>query len=148
MAVEVTIGAAIPPAAVIPFACLLPCIAVLPLLAPHFWGRNRNQAHVAAACAAAGRPDAVGARRGWRAPAAGQGPGYVSFIALIGTLFVVAGGIHARGSQSGTPLMNTALLACGAVAANLVGTAGASMLLAHPLLPQFGLVTVLFFRGG
>jgi Na+/H+ antiporter NhaD/arsenite permease-like protein len=135
MAVEASIGAEIPVAAVIPFASLLLGIAVLPLLAPHFWERNRNKALVAAACALP-----VAAWMTWAFGAAGvhqlleKGQEYLSFIALIGTLFIVTGGIHVRGSLSGTPLMNTALLAGGALLANLVGTTGASMLLIYPLL--------------
>jgi Na+/H+ antiporter NhaD/arsenite permease-like protein len=39
-----------------------------------------------------------------------------------------------RGSLSGTPLLNTALLGLGAVLANFIGTTGASVLLVRPLL--------------
>ena len=39
-----------------------------------------------------------------------------------------------RGSLSGTPLLNTALLGLGAVLANFIGTTGASVLLIRPLL--------------
>jgi Na+/H+ antiporter NhaD/arsenite permease-like protein len=39
-----------------------------------------------------------------------------------------------RGSLSGTPLLNTAILGIGAVLANLIGTTGASVLLIRPLL--------------
>jgi len=53
---------------------------------------------------------------------------------LLGSLFVIYGGIHVRGSLAGTPLTITALLGIGAVLANLVGTTGASMLLVRPLL--------------
>ena len=59
---------------------------------------------------------------------------YVSFIVLLGSLFVISGCIHVQGSLSGTPLVNTGMLAFGAVLANLVGTTGASVLLVRPLL--------------
>jgi Na+/H+ antiporter NhaD/arsenite permease-like protein len=59
---------------------------------------------------------------------------YISFIALIGSLFVVAGGIHLRVKGSATPWENLRLLAIGAVVANLVGTTGASMVLIRPWL--------------
>ena len=59
---------------------------------------------------------------------------YVSFIALIGSLFVVAGGIHLKVKGSATPWENLRLLAIGAVVANLVGTTGASMVLIRPWL--------------
>jgi Na+/H+ antiporter NhaD/arsenite permease-like protein len=57
---------------------------------------------------------------------------YVSFIALIGSLFIVAGGIHIRVRGESTPLRNTLFLACGAVLANFIGTTGASMLMIRP----------------
>ena len=57
---------------------------------------------------------------------------YVSFITLIGSLFVVAGGIHLKVKGGATPLANVAFLAIGAVAANFIGTTGASMVLIRP----------------
>jgi Na+/H+ antiporter NhaD/arsenite permease-like protein len=63
-----------------------------------------------------------------------KGKEYASFILLLGALFVITGGIRLRGSLSGTPLLNTALLAIGAVLANAIGTTGASVLLIRPLL--------------
>lgn len=57
---------------------------------------------------------------------------YISFIALIGSLFVVSGGIHIRVKGEATPLANVVFLAIGAVLANLLGTTGASMLLIRP----------------
>jgi Na+/H+ antiporter NhaD/arsenite permease-like protein len=59
---------------------------------------------------------------------------YISFISLIGSLFVVSGGIHVRIRGKSTPLGNVALLATGAVLANILGTTGASMLLIRPFL--------------
>src|SRR5206468_10155095 len=59
---------------------------------------------------------------------------YVSFIVLLGSLYVVAGGIVFRGDMAGTPLVNTAFLPAGAVLANLIGTTGASVLLIRPVL--------------
>ena len=53
---------------------------------------------------------------------------------LLGSLFVVCGGIFVEGSPPGTPLVNTAILALGAVLANVVGTTGASMVLIRPLI--------------
>ena len=57
---------------------------------------------------------------------------YFSFIALIGSLFVVAGGIHLKVKGGATPLENVVFLAVGAVVANLIGTTGASMVLIRP----------------
>jgi Na+/H+ antiporter NhaD/arsenite permease-like protein len=59
---------------------------------------------------------------------------YTGFIALIGSLFVIAGGIHVNMTGRSTPVVNTGLLALGAILANLIGTTGASMLLIRPFL--------------
>ena len=59
---------------------------------------------------------------------------YASFIILLGSLFVVSGGILLHGESAPKPSINTALLAIGAVIANLIGTTGASMLLIRPVL--------------
>jgi Na+/H+ antiporter NhaD/arsenite permease-like protein len=59
---------------------------------------------------------------------------YISFISLIGSLFIVSGGIHVRIRGKLTPMGNVALLATGAVIANILGTTGASMLLIRPYL--------------
>jgi Na+/H+ antiporter NhaD/arsenite permease-like protein len=57
---------------------------------------------------------------------------YVSFIVLIGALYVVSGGIHINVKGEATPHSNTLFLLIGALLANLLGTTGASMLLIRP----------------
>jgi Na+/H+ antiporter NhaD/arsenite permease-like protein len=57
---------------------------------------------------------------------------YVSFIALIGSLFVVSGGIHINVKGEATPHVNVIYLFIGAVVANILGTTGASMLMIRP----------------
>lgn len=59
---------------------------------------------------------------------------YASFIALTGSLYVVAGGIHISIRGRSTPTKNVLLLAAGGIVANLIGTTGASMLLIRPYL--------------
>ena len=59
---------------------------------------------------------------------------YVSFISLIGSLFVVAGGIHLNVSGKAAPWENIILLGSGALLSNVLGTTGASMLLIRPFL--------------
>ena len=59
---------------------------------------------------------------------------YIKFIALVGSLFVVTGGILIDVSGEGGPLLNTLLLGVGAVLANFFGTTGASALLIRPYL--------------
>jgi len=59
---------------------------------------------------------------------------YARFIALIGSLFVVSGGIHITVKGEATPLANVTFLLLGAILSNLLGTTGASMLLIRPWL--------------
>jgi Na+/H+ antiporter NhaD/arsenite permease-like protein len=59
---------------------------------------------------------------------------YLSFIVLLFTLYVVAGGILVTGNLRGTPLVNTAILAFGTAIASLVGTTGAAIILIRPLI--------------
>jgi Na+/H+ antiporter NhaD/arsenite permease-like protein len=59
---------------------------------------------------------------------------YFSFIVLIGSLFVVSGGLHIRIKGRSTPMANVVLVAIGAVVSNLIGTTGASMVLIRPYI--------------
>jgi len=129
------LGAQIPLWTLLPFAGMLLAIALLPLAVPHFWERDRNRASVAAAFALPVLlylPAAFGAE-GVHVLLE-KGAEYVSFIALLTSLYVISGGIHVRGSLSGTPLLNTVLIGLGALLASWVGTTGASVLLIRPLL--------------
>lgn len=123
-----------PAAAVLPFVIYLLLIAALPLVAGRFWDHNRNKLAVALA---AGLPVAiyliVAAPHGAEA-LADTAREYATFMSLLGALFVIAGGIFLRGALAGTPAVNTALLAAGALLANAIGTTGASALLIRPLL--------------
>jgi Na+/H+ antiporter NhaD/arsenite permease-like protein len=114
-----------------PFAALLGCIALLPLVAPHFWESNRNKGLVAALFAVPTAAYLAGSDPGALLHAATE---YVSFITLLGSLYVITGGIHVSGDLVATPRNNTLLLGAGAVLANLVGTTGASMVLIRVFL--------------
>ena len=59
---------------------------------------------------------------------------YISFIALLGSLFVAAGGILININRRSTPLVNVVLLLFGAVLSNIIGTTGASMVLIRPYI--------------
>ncbi len=59
---------------------------------------------------------------------------YVSLIVLIGSLYVVAGGMHIRLGGKSTPRSNLLFLAAGAVASNIFGTTGASMIMIRPYI--------------
>ena len=59
---------------------------------------------------------------------------YLSFIALLFALYVVAGGILVTGNFRGTPLTNIVLLVLGTLMASVVGTTGSAMILIRPLI--------------
>jgi Na+/H+ antiporter NhaD/arsenite permease-like protein len=59
---------------------------------------------------------------------------YLSFIALLASLFVASGGILIHVDKKSTPMLNVALLLFGAIIANIIGTTGASMLLIRPYI--------------
>ena len=119
----------------LPFAGLLLSIALLPLFAPLFWHHHFGK--VAAAWSLAFLlpfallfgPSAAGLTLAHAALAE-----YIPFIVLLTALFTVAGGIFIKGNLHGSPGLNTALLAIGAVLASFMGTTGASMLLIRPLI--------------
>src|SRR5512143_2789680 len=115
----------------LPFAGMLLAIAVLPLAAPRFWESNLRKLAVAAALALPVLALYLRARPEALVDVAGD---YVSFIVLLGGLFVISGGILLEGDLQATPRTNATFLAAGAVLASRVGTTGASMLLLPPLL--------------
>jgi Na+/H+ antiporter NhaD/arsenite permease-like protein len=130
-----SLGEQLPYWIVAPFVLLLAGIAIFPLLLPHWWEHNRNKAIVSVLLSA---PIVI-----YLLAAFGSDGGhallekvheYVAFIVLLTALYVIAGGIYVQGSLSGTPLVNTGLLAFGGLIASFVGTTGASMLLIRPLL--------------
>ncbi|MBF6630981.1 MAG: sodium:proton antiporter [Comamonas sp.] len=118
-----------------PFAGLLLSIALLPLLAANFWHHHFGK--VTAAWSLAFFVPLLlthGAGTAVASLVHAMLAEYVPFVILLTALYVVAGGIYIRGSLTGTPLLNTAILAIGAVLASLMGTTGASMLLIRPLI--------------
>ncbi|MCA9607767.1 MAG: sodium:proton antiporter, partial [Myxococcales bacterium] len=124
-------GETVPLWAVIPFAVMLLGIAVLPLVAHHWWESNRNRGIFTAIVAV---PMAIYLAVVFHEGLIHSGHEYVSFLALLGSLYVIAGGIHVSGDLKATPTTNAAILLIGAVLANLIGTTGASMLLIRVLL--------------
>jgi Na+/H+ antiporter NhaD/arsenite permease-like protein len=114
-----------------PFAGLLAAIAFLPLAAPPWWHSNRNKALVAAGFALPALALVLRHEPGALGHTALE---YAAFLCLLGALYVISGGIRLEGGFTGTPLSNAGLLALGGIAANFVGTTGASMLLIRPLL--------------
>ncbi len=115
----------------LPFVGLLLSIAILPLAAPHFWESNLRKLAV---CAVLAAPVLVLYLRAWPQALVHTAADYVSFIVLLGGLFVISGGILLEGDLEATPWTNAAFLGTGALLASFVGTTGASMLLIRPLL--------------
>lgn len=116
---------------IIPFIAMLLSIAVLPIATPKFWESNKNKAILSVIVSI---PVLILVSNSQPRLLMHSLQDYVSFIILLGALFVISGGIHIRGSWAGTPLVNTAYMAVGAVLANLIGTTGASMLLIRPFM--------------
>jgi len=125
----------ISPLLIIPFGLLLLLIATMPLSPAkikHFWEHNYHFIALGLAAFVAGFyllkiPEGSG-------HILGTIKEYFSFIALIGSLFVVAGGIHIKTSGEATPLQNVIFLLIGGLLANFVGTTGASMVLIRPFI--------------
>ncbi|MBU3664817.1 MAG: sodium:proton antiporter [Chthoniobacterales bacterium] len=114
---------------ILPFILMLLSIALMPFIHAHWWEHNYPKIAVALGSFTASYYLFV----------LGQGPRlaevaheYISFIALIGSLFVVAGGIHIAVRGEATPARNVIYLAIGAVLSNFIGTTGASMLMIRP----------------
>jgi Na+/H+ antiporter NhaD/arsenite permease-like protein len=117
------------PLMILPFGILLATIALAPLFFADWWGKHYPKvtfglgavtvAYYLFSLHAGGR-------------VVGTAHEYFSFIALIGSLFVVSGGIHFTIKGEATPRENVIFLLFGAVVANLLGTTGASMLLIRP----------------
>ena len=116
---------------VLPFAGLLLSIAVIPGLAPRFWLRQMGR--VAAAWSLALIP-VLGFSDWAHSTIHAVTASYLPFVAVIGGLYIAAGGILLRGGPGGRPWGNTAMLAIGAVLALGMGTAGAAMVVIQPLL--------------
>jgi Na+/H+ antiporter NhaD/arsenite permease-like protein len=117
----------------IPFGLMLASIATMPFINVHFW-----EHHFADFAFVLG-----GLMVGYYFAALGDygstmmahaGLEYFQFIALVGGLYIVSGGVLIDVRGRGRPLVNSALLGTGAVLANFIGTTGASMLLIRPFL--------------
>jgi Na+/H+ antiporter NhaD/arsenite permease-like protein len=113
----------------LPFILLLGSMALAPVLAPNWWLKHYAKVALGLGALVAGwylfalrDPHSL-----WEAAHE-----YLSFIALVGSLFVISGGIHLGIKGEATPLTNVVFLFIGAVLANVLGTTGAGMLLIRP----------------
>ena len=113
----------------LPFGLLLGAIALGPLISPAAWARHYARIALGLGAITVGYyvlglhdlPRVVRTTLD-----------YTGFIFLIGALYVVCGGIHLQTPGEATPAGNTLFLLTGALAANLLGTTGASMVLIRP----------------
>lgn len=117
------------PAIMLPFGILLLAIAFGPLIARYHWERHYHQLCIGLAGVVCSY-HALIIHQGVRVLHAVAD--YVSFMVVIGSFFVVSGGIHLRVKAPSGPTRNTLFLFFGAVLANLIGTIGASILLIRP----------------
>jgi Na+/H+ antiporter NhaD/arsenite permease-like protein len=141
----------IPVISTIPFVLMLLSIAIFPLFWNHFWEKNKNKLIVAMLLSL---PIIIFLLT------AGLGEklfetivfDYIPFIILLGSLYVITGGIFLSGDIEAKPVVNVTFLAIGAVIASIVGTTGAAMLLIRPVIQTnkertFKAHTILFFIG-
>ena len=124
-----------------PFAALLLGVAVMPFIARSFWHHRYPEVSLFLGAAVAAYMikafDRPGFENGMSFGSASMihaGIEYYAFIALVGGLFLVSGGILIDVRGKGGPWINTAMLFFGAILANFVGTTGASVLLIRPFM--------------
>ena len=135
----------------IPFAGILLSIALVPLIFPDFWHNHFGKVSLAwAAVTIIPLSLAFGLHNGIVALNEALVGDFIPFILFVGTLFVVAGGIHISGNFTGRPVGNLAFLITGAALANIMGTTGAAMLMIRPLLKatehrKYRMHTFIFF---
>jgi Na+/H+ antiporter NhaD/arsenite permease-like protein len=118
---------------VAPFVLLLASIALMPFINAHFWHLHYPDVALLLGGLTTGYYLLAYGRHGAH-DMLHAGVEYYSFIALVGGLFVVSGGILVDIRGYAGPFKNTVILAVGAVLANIVGTTGASMLLIRPFM--------------
>ncbi len=119
------------PFMIIPFVGLLLMIATGPLFYHHFWERHYPKIAIGLGIITASYylfvlNDVHSLNHTFAE--------YLSFIALLSSLYVASGGILIKVDRKATPAVNAAILLFGAVIANVIGTTGASMLLIRPFI--------------
>src|SRR4051812_36367859 len=117
------------PASILPFVLLLLSIAFAPVVMRHHWERHYRTLCVSLPLITAAYYIAVLHAANHIAQALLD---YLSFIVVVGSFYTVAAGIYLRTRGVGRPFVNTLFLLGGGLAANLIGTIGASMLLVRP----------------
>lgn len=111
------------------FIGLLLSIAIFPLVNSEWWGKKYGYVSFAFAIPAI----IIVISKDWHLLLHTMEE-YISFIILLGSLFIIAGGIVIRIGALGTPKLNALILLIGAFFASFIGTTGASMVLIRPLI--------------
>ena len=119
---------------VTPFVLILASIAVVPLINSHFWEKNLWWISLFVFTAPMMTALLFFLGDDIRHLTYEKIGEYISFILLLGTLYVISGGIFISGTLTGSPTQNTLFLFTGSLIASLIGTTGASMLLIRPLI--------------
>ena len=133
----------------IPFVVMLLAIATGPLLAEKWWGQNKNKLLVSLLL---GIPVTIYMLVNGLSERLADTImyDYIPFMILLGTLFVITGGIHLSGDIKATPGNNIIFLGVGYILASIMGTTGAAMLLIRPVITtnqerKYTTHTILFF---
>lgn len=128
-------GGRLSPVWVLPFAGILGSIALFPALAPRFWHRNYGLmalfwglAFILPFAAVFGTGAALDQLVRVLILE------YIPFIALIGALFVIAGGIYIGGDFQASAKLNSIILLAGTILAAFAGPMGAAMIMIRPII--------------
>src|SRR5215831_15545795 len=130
----------------LPFVILLLAIALGPLIAQRHWERHYHKLCIALAAIVCFYHLFVVPER---ARVLQELVDYVTFMIVVGSFFVVSGGIHLRAKSPSGPIRNTLFLLAGAALANFIGTIAASLLLIRPWIAmnrgRFAPIHITFF---
>src|ERR1035437_5323896 len=141
----------IPLYTIIPFILLLGSIALFPLFSHRFWHKNKNKLLIAIILSLPVVVWLLFNDLEFRLIESIVFD-YLPFIILLGSLFVITGGIFITGDIEAKPSVNVLFLGIGAMLASFMGTTGGAMLLIRPLIQtnkerKYKTYTILFFIG-
>jgi len=115
----------------IPFILLIVSIAIMPFIFGSWWEKNYGKFSIGLALIVALYYLIVLGKQNELFTTIEE---YISFISLLGSLYVVSGGIYLKFAGKPTPLKNVLFLFAGAVSSNFIGTTGAAVLFIKPFI--------------
>lgn len=119
----------------VPFIGLILSIALLPLVTPKFWHQNFGKVALGWTLMGAWSiAHFLSIETAVRSISHSVVEEYIPFICIVLALYTISGGLRVHIHANPSPLLNTGILLFGALFSNLVGTAGASMILIRPFL--------------